>query len=105
MLDNAYEAASKVPKSFIELYIGYINNTQNVCLTLVNSAPARPIMNSTNQILTSKEDKLRHGFGIKSIQNVVFKHNGDMKMYYDDSTNTFHTIITLKPTDTNRENG
>lgn len=96
LLDNAYEAASMVPDAFIELYIGHINNTKNICLTLINSASTPPIFNSENQLLTRKKDKLRHGFGIKSIQNVVMQYSGDMKMYHDNSSNTFHTIITLK---------
>lgn len=96
LLDNAYEAAIKVPEAFIELYIGHINNTNHICLTLINSSSVPPVINSTNQLLTSKKDKLRHGFGIKSIQKIVSQYSGDMKMYHDDSSNTFHTIITLK---------
>lgn len=96
LLDNAYEAALKVPESFIELHIGHINNTRNICLTLINSSSTPPIVNSAHQLLTSKKDKLRHGFGIKSIQNIVSQYNGDLKMYHDDSSNTFHTIIALK---------
>lgn len=96
LLDNAYEAASTTPNSFIELYIGYISNTNTVCLTLVNSTSMPPIINSANQFITRKNDKLKHGFGIKSIQKVVSEHNGDIKMYHDDSSSTFHTIITLK---------
>ena len=96
LLENAYEAASKTPDSFIELYVGYINNSNNICLTLINYAATSPIIDSKNQFLTHKKDKLRHGFGIKSIQNVVSKYGGDMKMYYDDSSSTFHTIIALK---------
>lgn len=103
LLDNAYEAALKVPEAFIELYIGHINNTSNICLTLINSSSAPPIINSAHQILTSKKDKLRHGLGIKSIQNIVSQYSGDIKMYHDDSSNTFHTIITLKPPTSKQE--
>ena len=96
LLDNAYEAAINIPNAFIELYIGHINNTHNICLTLINSASAPPLVDPANQLLTSKKDKLRHGFGIKSIRKIVSQYSGDMKMYHDDSSNTFHTIITLK---------
>jgi sensor histidine kinase regulating citrate/malate metabolism len=43
-----------------------------------------------------KPHKNMHGFGIKSIQKTIRKYHGDMQMYYNEDTGTFHTIITLK---------
>lgn len=39
---------------------------------------------------------MRHGFGLKSIRRIIKKYNGDIEMYYNDVTCTFHTIIMLK---------
>ena len=44
----------------------------------------------------SKPDPQAHGFGIKSIEKIVHNYNGNMQMYYDGETFTFHTIIMLK---------
>ncbi|MCI8614331.1 MAG: ATP-binding protein, partial [Lachnospiraceae bacterium] len=35
-------------------------------------------------------------FGLKSIRKVVSKYHGNLQMYYNDDTLTFHTIIALK---------
>ena len=45
---------------------------------------------------TKKNNKSSHGFGLKSIRKIVNRYNGDMQMYYNESTNTFHSTITLK---------
>ena len=46
--------------------------------------------------VSHKANKGRHGFGIKSIKKVVKQYNGNLQMYYDNDSGTFHTIITLK---------
>ena len=43
-----------------------------------------------------KANNGRHGFGIKSIKKVVKQYHGNLQMYYDNDSGTFHTIITLK---------
>ena len=34
--------------------------------------------------------------GFKSIKKVVKQYHGNLQMYYDNDSGTFHTIITLK---------
>ena len=55
-----------------------------------------PFADKSGTLITSKPDKYRHGFGIKSIRKAVKKYCGDINMYYNDETLTFHPIITLK---------
>lgn len=95
LMDNSLEAARKVEDSYVELNI--YQKLQNNCtvLTLVNSCAASPYTGK-NQLKTTKSDPERHGFGIKSIERIVEKHNGIMQMYYDNTTMTFHTIISFQ---------
>lgn len=57
-----------------------------------------PFEKGTSRLPTKKENKHRHGYGLKSIERIIKKYMGDMKMYYDNKTTTFHTIITIKDT-------
>ena len=50
--------------------------------------------------MTNKADKHKHGFGMKSVCKTVKKYKGDIQTYYNDTTLTFHTIITLKAKET-----
>ena len=43
---------------------------------------------------TKKQDKFRHGYGLKSIRAVVNKYRGNMKLYY--KTGEFHAVIYLR---------
>lgn len=65
-------------------------------ITVINSCKKDPFADKNGTLITSKFDKRRHGFGIKSIHKAVKKYCGDINMYYNDDTLTFHTIITLK---------
>lgn len=46
-----------------------------------------------NSISTTKEDKTLHGFGLYSLQQVVKKHNGELKLTCEN--NVFETSIEL----------
>ena len=96
LLDNAVEAAENIPDSFIDLMVQKKENTPFVVIVLVNSCRSMPDFDQNGFPVSHKSGIGRHGFGIKSIRKVVGQYQGDLKMYYDDATATFHTIITLK---------
>ena len=96
LLDNAMEAAGSIPEAFIEITTARRANTPFIMITVINSSRKNPFSNPQGTLATDKSDKRRHGFGIKSIRKTVSKYQGDIKMYYNDDTLTFHTIITLK---------
>jgi sensor histidine kinase regulating citrate/malate metabolism len=96
LLDNAIAAAGSIPDSFIEINTSKREKTSFVVITVINSCRKNPFLRKDRQLRTDKTDKNRHGFGLKSIRKAVNKYHGNMQMYYNDDTLTFHTIITLK---------
>ena len=96
LLDNAMEAAGKVPDAYIEVNGSKRENTPFVLITVVNSCRVNPFKNDAADPATTKADKRSHGFGLKSIRKICEKYHGDIQMYYNDATLTFHTVITLR---------
>lgn len=96
LLDNAVEAAENIPESFIELSVQKKENSPFTLIVAINSCRSMPVYNHNGELVSQKTQNGRHGFGLKSIQKVVKQYQGDLKMYYDDNTATFHSIITLK---------
>lgn len=96
LLDNAIAATGIIPDSFIEITTSKREKTSFVVITVINSCRKNPFLHKDRQLHTNKTDKNRHGFGLKSIRKAVNKYHGNMQMYYNDDTLTFHTIITLK---------
>ncbi|MBQ4523734.1 MAG: GHKL domain-containing protein [Lachnospiraceae bacterium] len=95
LLDNAIESAIKMPNSFIELHMSDKQNTTLTLITMTNSCRRNPFSSNSKRLVSNKSNPLRHGFGMKSIERVIAKYQGYMKIYYDEETLTFHTIITL----------
>ncbi|MCM1046551.1 MAG: GHKL domain-containing protein [Candidatus Gastranaerophilales bacterium] len=93
LLDNAIAAASIIPDSFIELHTSKREKTPFIVITVINSCRKNPFLSKGRQLTA---DKTGHGFGLKSIRNVVGKYHGNLQMYYNDDMLTFHTIIALK---------
>lgn len=96
LMDNAVEAARIQPDSFIELHVDKRNNTAFTIITMTNSCLKNPFCMESRKLISHKPDKLRHGFGLKSVQRIVDLYGGNMQTYYSDETHTFHTILTLK---------
>ena len=89
LLDN-------IPDGFIEITTGKKANTPFIVITVINSCRKNPFHEKTGALLSSKAGQGQHGFGIKSIRKTVNSYHGDMQMYFDNDTLTFHVIITLK---------
>lgn len=96
LLDNAIEAAALMRESYIEVSLSKPERTSFTVLAMINSCLANPFSGKDKILASRKPDKLRHGYGIKSIQRIVEKYHGDMEMYYDPETATFHTIIIFR---------
>lgn len=96
LLDNAIESADGIPDSFIEVNTVRREKTPFVVISVINSCRKNPFSEPNGKLTTTKADRHKHGFGIKSIRKTIHKYHGDMQMYYNDDTSTFHTIITLK---------
>lgn len=96
LLDNAIEAAEHIPDSFIEVSAYRREKTPFVVITIVNTSRKNPFDVQSGKLHTTKFNKGKHGFGIKSIRKIIVKYHGDIQMYYDNTALTFHTIITLK---------
>lgn len=96
LLDNAIESADGIPDSFIEVNTVRREKTPFVVISVINSCRKNPFSEPNGRLTTTKPDRHKHGFGIKSIRKTIHKYHGDMQMYYNDDTSTFHTIITLK---------
>ena len=96
LLDNAYNACPKEEGSYIELIIEDKNNTAITHINLINTCPDRPVFNKKGIPVSASASS--HGYGIKSIERVVKKYNGEYEMYYNDEKREFHVIIALQMT-------
>lgn len=96
LLDNALRAAS-IPDGFIELHTYTKTNSPFSIITVVNSCLTDPFSGPGRTLVSSKNDHRRHGFGLKSVQRVIDRYDGAIKMYFDLPTLTFHAILALRP--------
>lgn len=64
-------------------------------ISLINSCGRNPF-NSAGQLVTTKSEDGFHGYGLKSVERIAARYQGDLEVYYAEPTHTFHTIITLK---------
>lgn len=93
ILSNAIEANDKLKKSerFIELTIQYIN--EMIIITCKNSFDSSKLKFDNKGKIKSSKQGILHGVGMQSIENIVGKYNGFLKLKHDDSY--FFTGITL----------
>ena len=96
LLDNAVDAAATIPKSYIELSVTYRKQASLTIITMINSCQTNPFSKNSGLLISHKQDNLWHGYGMKSIERIVNKYDGNMQIYYDKDSSTFHTIIAFK---------
>lgn len=97
LLDNATDATKNIPDSYIELSVTPHSNNK-IIITMVNSCRKNPFSKNSRRLTTTKKNTLRHGYGMKSIQRVVDKYDGDSRFYFNEENYTFHTVLILNRT-------
>lgn len=84
LLDNAIDGAEKCPEYIdkkIDITIRRIH--QFVLIRIINSSVTPPVQYN-GQLITSKKDKQKHGWGIKSVVSTAEKYNGTVEYNYAD---------------------
>lgn len=95
LLDNAVDATKHIPGSFIELSVTP-HNDNDLIITMINSCKNNPFSARGHRLVSSKQNKRNHGYGMKSIQRVVTKYHGNSQFHFEPENSTFHTVIILK---------
>lgn len=91
LLDNAIRAASDVPDNgYIELTVRY---SKGILYIKVSNPYKYIIMKENEGMVTTKKDRVNHGFGLKSISDVVEKYNGNLKIETD--KNIFTIVVAI----------
>lgn len=95
LLENAFEAAKQCSKGIVELYVTNVESAGNTLITIKNTCTLNPFVNGSKLPRTTKSNCHYHGFGMKSIKNIIDKYHGVLRTYYESETQLFHTIIII----------
>lgn len=95
ILDNAIASCNSLSDAFIEVNVVSKSNSMLTLISIINTCSSIPSFDESGFPISSKPDSWKHGLGLKSVNRIVNKYDGNIKMYYDDGTKTFHTIIVL----------
>ncbi|MGN0514863.1 MAG: sensor histidine kinase [Lachnospiraceae bacterium] len=90
LLDNAVEAAVKTNDKWIEFTM--CRNKDYLCIYIKNSYSGN-VKKGDSGLLTTKQDKENHGYGLSNVRDIVKKHSGNY--HYEMGETCFETKINL----------
>lgn len=76
LLDNAIEACEKIPNDKRWIQLNILRKSGMLYITISNSIKGRP-SEKEGKLITNKENHQLHGYGIKSVQKIVRKYEGE----------------------------
>lgn len=81
IMNNAIEALQDFNIKKVKLFIGIAGDY----LIIKSENPYKGrMLTEGEKIITTKKDRTKHGYGLKSIKNIAEKYNGFMSIMYDD---------------------
>ena len=87
LLDNCIEAVEKVNDRFIELIID--KNNDVIFISLKNTFDSKSLKYENGEYVTNKSDGKNHGIGMKNIESIINKYNGDIVIDIGEYFNTY----------------
>ena len=83
LMDNAIEACEKIAdESKREICLKAKTGAAGIVFSIENTV-ANPVKIKNDYITTTKNNQLRHGFGLQNIISIITKYQGDYVMDYD----------------------
>jgi uncharacterized membrane protein len=82
IMNNIIEALQECEAKKVKFFIGISGEY----LIIKSENPYRGnLLTDGEKIITSKQDRTKHGYGLKSIKNIAEKYNGFMSIIYDNN--------------------
>lgn len=94
LLENAVEAAQNTENGFID-FSAFVRKNKYLSMQLTNSVK-NIIAVKNNRIASSKKSGSIHGTGLKSIQRVVKKYDGEINMCFNEGDMTFTSNVVFE---------
>lgn len=91
LLDNAIEASEKL-EGERKVWVKLVREKRQFVISMRNPVSV-PIVIENNEIQTSKEDKRKHGIGLKNVQMILDKYQGMGMMRYDRGCFSYTAVI------------
>lgn len=93
LLDNAIEACKKMEiDKFIDVFITFVE--RHMCIIVKNSYSGELFVKD-GMFMTTKKDKINHGFGMKIVNSIVSNAGGHSKIEIDENETVFTVTILL----------
>lgn len=92
ILDNAFEAASKVDAPAV-VFRMFMHEKGKICIIKVVNDYGEEIIEKKGVVQTSKKEEGIHGIGLKSIEKTVEKYKGSFSYYTEDKK--FYAVLIL----------
>ena len=92
LLDNAIEACEKIEKQDKWIRVA-IKKKNQIYIMKVENSIEKPIVMKNGEFVTEKEDKERHGIGMKSVESSVKQYGG--KVNWSHTKDRFTVVITF----------
>lgn len=97
-LDNALDACEKFSSQGSKDIFVYCKNSGNYLFLTITNPIAEPVYIRNNRIVTTKENKTLHGFGLYSLHSVVKKYDGEIQLSATDNAFTINIDLDLMST-------
>lgn len=93
MFNNAIESAEKCSERKIE-FILYSFNKGYVIIKMINTCEKEPIVKG-GKLITTKGRKEYHGYGVRIMESIIEKYDGDIEWEYNNEKNIFSVLIMI----------
>ena len=84
LMDNAIDGSKATENAEVRLKICRIHRF--LVIRVYNTISSRPLIDErTGRLVTDKEDKTKHGWGMQSVKAALEKYNGTMKYQFSET--------------------
>lgn len=94
LLDNSLYALKQLPEHKRTLTLKIMYNRERLFIQVSNPYLTK-VQYENGEIITAKDDRQNHGFGLKNIEKAVEKYNGFMEINHENMTFTVDILLYL----------
>ena len=88
LIDNAIEACEKLTETPRHILLK-MHNTPESAILYIENPTQYPVIIKNNHVLTTKNNSIAHGYGLKNVYAMLDRHNAIHAIDYDPTTSKF----------------